>query len=540
MLCRFGSRCSIMSRSDRGASMVEAALVLPVLLLVLLGSIDFFRVLAVRHALGFAAHSALTEASVIPFLEEPDSSDLFLSARASVADEARQQAQAHLANRYFDTTMRDEEIVIVPPVPPYAINRNEAFDVEPIEIRLRAQVPAVALGLLGSFSVEVQAVGFRERRQRASNPIPRNCLGQPFVPGQSVNCNCPPNSAFHPGTGLCQCTTCPVGMQFINPGVSCECDCIQGVRQGDVCVCADDPPCVPPMQRRPLNQGCECYCPNSAPDGTCCPNGQYHPGGAPFGLCCANGQIFNPDTQQCGCPANNTQTLCTGSDGTWNPTSCTCNCGSGRIFGPDGCVCSNSNHQWNPVGRRCECPDNASRRDQCQNSGGTWNSTNCTCSCTGDAQPGPTGEYCVCVDGRDTLCTSTGGTWDAQRCRCTCPVDGRPFDPATGCDCPQSCGSGMVQGPDCSCACPSTPCNLPGYVRDPSNQCQCVCNLNCTAPYVQASDACACVCPTSSDSCGPGQMVDPATCACVCRPENLCIDQGTGQSYCSPHGCIDE
>ncbi|MCB0325452.1 MAG: pilus assembly protein, partial [Bdellovibrionales bacterium] len=56
-------------RSDRGATMVEFAIVIPILLMVILALFDFVRYLTIRGIMNSAAHRAVSLASVVENLD---------------------------------------------------------------------------------------------------------------------------------------------------------------------------------------------------------------------------------------------------------------------------------------------------------------------------------------------------------------------------------------------------------------------------------------------------------------------------------------
>eukprot|EP01114_Cavostelium_apophysatum_P007181 TRINITY_DN18_c0_g1_i7.p1 TRINITY_DN18_c0_g1~~TRINITY_DN18_c0_g1_i7.p1 ORF type:complete len:836 (-),score=207.16 TRINITY_DN18_c0_g1_i7:132-2639(-) len=169
---------------------------------------------------------------------------------------------------------------------------------------------------------------------------------------------------------------------------------------------------------------------------------------------------------------------------------CICNCTTASP-----CSASNPPKVYNPD-CSCSCPN----PNQCQN-GGTLNPSTCQCSCPANA--------------------------------CTSPKVASAFD--CSCACPENyCNSGNISNPNtCGCQCPST-CNIPNEIRDA--RCNCVCNLNCGSGKVEdpSSSVCGCIC--ASQTCSPGYTKNQTTCNCDCT--KTCVNAPLVVNTCSCGTCV--
>ncbi len=87
-------------RRDRGQSIVELAIVLPLLLLILLGCLDLGRAFAVRMALANGAREGARYASKFP---DADPSDLEAMARQDIAAQGLDDSKLHVSVTVPDT-----------------------------------------------------------------------------------------------------------------------------------------------------------------------------------------------------------------------------------------------------------------------------------------------------------------------------------------------------------------------------------------------------------------------------------------------------
>lgn len=454
-------------KGDFGASYLEFAIVVPILLLATLGAIDFMRYMSMQARLTSAAQAALTQAQLIPGLEQAapaTGENAFTKARRKVADGARAYvAQVVGAGFKLEAVpLSDEEIVSVPPLDPGQESRDSAFARVPIAITLQGELkpflfPLTSLRLTG------KAAGFRESRQVVSNPIPLDCSGRPFIPGQPISgCSCGDFGSPNPRTGLCRCDPCPGGSHPVPGSPTCECDCgeerlFTTVGPNRQCVCdLNKKSC--PGELAPYtddNQLCQCGCvvkgrQNRQGD-RCCPNDtQILPGGS---VCCP----FSTNKEV------NGQCVCASPPG---------NCIDGEQS------CCQGTQRWRASECRCvDCSATACGNHPMK--------SNCDCECPACPQP----SYRV-PDPSDPVC----GT-------CQCPA-GQSFVTSGGaprCECSTSCSSPKFHQPgDCTnCVCPK--CPQAGAIQDPET-CECRCSISCGALGV-SPNKCACNCSADEHTC---------------------------------------
>ncbi len=250
------------------------------------------------------------------------------------------------------------------------------------------------------------------------------------------------------------------------------------------------------------------------------------------GACDPSGNC-QADKMICACPNTADHTKCTSTGGTWNDTTCSCNCPDSGFHPFDsatGCACP-SGKEWrnwryytgNPP-KQCICSnaidESATAGSSCSNSFSTSNDMEARCKGL-FCQPA----NCPVNSGCRFLTTSAAvgyaqtkfeaertaaGTWNADTCSCTCPAGGT-----------------LTNGRCFMCASPLS-----------WNGTACACQLNCAMGYgqldnypyntnaVRASTGCNCVCPTgwTWDYHGVthlGQQVQ------TCAPTSTCDGEST-------------
>lgn len=251
------------------------------------------------------------------------------------------------------------------------------------------------------------------------------------------------------------------------------------------------------------------------------------------GACDPSGNC-QADKMICACPNTADHTKCTSTGGTWNDTTCSCNCPDSGFHPFDsttGCACP-SGKEWrnwryytgNPP-KQCICSnaidENANAGGACSNSFSTSNDMEARCKglfCT-------LSDYCSLSTGCRFVTASdaaispsqkfdaertAAGTWNPTTCSCTCPAGGT-----------------LTNGRCFMCASPLS-----------WNGTACACQLNCAMGYgqldnypyntnaVRASTGCNCVCPTgwTWDYHGVthlGQQVQ------TCAPTSTCSGEST-------------
>ena len=168
---------------------------------------------------------------------------------------------------------------------------------------------------------------------------------------------------------------------------------------------------------------------------------------------------YMPNANKSECVADNRQSQCESSGGTWTGTACTCSSAKNLKLTADGksCECINNNYEYDSGAKRCNkkqsvIDDEDRRRQQkqnqqrqlaCQQSGGTWKNNKCecdaaknlvsrndVCQCPDDVNYKRVGDHCEITDAaalqrdcEETASRNSGAYWDAttKSCLCTNP-----------------------------------------------------------------------------------------------------------------------
>ena len=571
---------SNLNRNERGASLVEFALVAPIFFLAVFTIFAVGRVLAVRMVLNTAAERALSLASVEPNL---DTDCLLVPAalRTACGDRrkisvtrilnvARSLPLQTLVNEvpdqgssYFisgNNITPAVELILAPRVgnnqgvrgyfatgnatnPSYSYSDHinppsgeplvAYLQRVPIEVRLRAEVDTF-LPFFGRWTVEGSAVGYREPRFVSSFPPRLDCRGNPIPPGGVGAATCPcstnqndPTLIAHPNGAGCICVTVSSGpslVQVVSQGLVVTCKCPNANQQYNPGLNK----CVACPNNQVLQNG-TCVCPTVPCQGgtvntSCvcsCPQGQLNQDG----LCCPAGQVNL--NGQCSCPPAQEQ-ACITSGGTVITGTCGCSCPAPFAFVGGICRCPGNTLR---VGESCECP--ASVAENCN--GGTVVSGSNGCSCECPFQQGLSNGLCcpwsqTNVNG---ICCNNGQTNVGGGCGCPDGVEG---------DCTGS--GGNFNSGSCGCGCPAplvrdgTRCRCTGNLVQDGAQCHCpdsvVNNCHGGTPTVGGNGNCTCSCPAgqrfSNGHCCPSlQAYIDGQCRCPSNQEGSC--EGSGGNY---------
>lgn len=562
----------------RGATTVELALVVPIVITLLFAAIEFSRYSTQRALLESATQQAAAFAAIVPDLEREgglllfdddqylptpnsaSSDDLGLCnsvATASVADcRAQQKALKGVIDELY-SKLEASGIALTSPtqahgsaVTEYRLKLPERLSGDTtslLEERMLNQ--PIELSLTGSFDSLIPGVTkiplratvlfYREPTRGATMPVPAPCL-----PG---SCPCPnrlgDSNWVAAADGSC---VCAAGPEVLDPNNDCE--CLKPAQEYNPatkqCAC---PTCTLPANSLPNGETCQCQCPtgmelNQAGTACLCSNGSQPP-------CCGpglqqnceqtEGATFNHQTCQCQCPEN-THRLCEVTGRCILETviqACEANRNALAQWGVNededdcGCMCGNG---WknSADGLRCECPApnqectrtlaNGTQRVTCVlpfQGGVDLQSNNCVNACP----PG----YNWCLD-------YSGGNVNPQFCTNVVCEDGATPGGSGGCNectCPDSNKTYDYNNNRCVCETGFVTCSngnclkCTGGNTPVAQTCQCVCNLSCAAGAQPNVNCDACVCPNPNEDyyqgqclpkCGPGQEHTGKDGACAC------------------------
>lgn len=537
---------------QRGATLLEFVISLPLLVLIMIGLVDFCRYLTIRAIVTHSAQRAVALAATLPGLDSDDttSSD-FTSAKQQIEDEARSQALILLSATPEDSMQylsQTDGIKVDIPEPQNGMTMQRTLSEKAVGVVVTAKVVPF-LPFLPVFTAKASAYGYREPRQIASLPVRIDCNGNPagsttynagecpcgkyaywsytdkqcyclsgLIGDPTTECRCPEHYSLYlaSGTPHCQCALlsedCGQGQIVDSKTCKCACDAAKGfIQDGESCSCKSgfenqSGTCKCTAQCGPnfiqIQSDCSCSCPDpfephgSGADQTCeCPATKDQQGTtcvckAPTTPCQGN-QVQDSTTCQCKCPAS-----CP-AESTQNPTACSCSCNNpDKVLSANGASCNCRSDLSCPGGAildtagdcSCDCP-----------TGSTWNSQTSQCACDNAAKH---------IENGSCTCTST-----------TCPAGSLLNQ--TSCVC--ECRPGFI--PDGSGGCK---CANPNWVILANGSCGCsTSSPQCTDGHIQDTQTCACVCPSSSAEDGSG----------TCRCSNTAMEIVNGSCQCSSFTC---
>lgn len=516
-------------KSQKAATLVEFAIVFPIILLLVLAIIDMILFLVARGTVERAAKQAAAYAAVVDGLEnDPNQAAIDL-----VLDKAKKLPSIVLGSSFVE--LRQENGVEY--IPPYRDPINKTgidYRAFPLGVTIRADYRPILPFLPNQ--IEVSGYAYREKSETSSLPVPLDCLGNQIINGQL------------PPLSRCPCPGVNDPLSRIDPSNPSACKCVQGAaanQDHDLCQCIGDnvrydqatDSCVCRIKHQTVGQDEICRCPvNSTPVGEECK--------------CLDGYTdknSNPNILNCGCrfakPANSVD----------HPTL------------PCTYICSIDGFEYNPNNGRCECKRQASSCPADQ----VLVTTNgqCACAaCPANTVPDPTKTRCICSPDFAATC---GGpeftTFHADgscQCKGICEFEdenGQPIYSEGNCICDKDllfarCGGEQNSNLTyCNCKCinpgPNSrcECNYAALIKwcgDPKPQGQgglpidrehCGCKSGQCQGITVLNDQGICVCPDSIDEVvvrkgckDNGQIFNPDTCQCATAPcpKNLINDRG--------------
>ncbi len=571
--------CNRYCLDSRGATMVEMAVVLPLIVFVALGIAEFTFWLTADNLASTAAQRAASFLASAPdidnecnrcqFPENPVSCNLekldCSRRKDEQIDKARNIAQRLLFNTPFFTLAGGERsqekafvnvssvddvhlsessdsgyrsgIDIALPVAAPGTSLKTTFQQTPIQVTVCGDrmsfLGGVLSPILGPTSMPRicgQARTWKEPSFINSNAPALDCTGKPITNPASavkVGCGClndddPFKQATTPGGNKCSCTCNRVREDngssggIVPPNVDCVCPPNMSDPDGDGCCSCE--PCE--GQLDPASCGC-----SACPDGTI-PDGNGNCQTCP----CENGIAHSSDGE-CTCD------IC--PDGTTpDGSSCVCDasaldCGDGQIAGgdADACVCETCPTNYTPNADQSECVCDTAALECAGNT--TPNPTACTCDpCPDGFVPNDTRTACIC-DVAAVASTCGGSQYvDTETCSCkSCPPGQVPASSGVSCTCPPgsatSCGGSSIYD---SSICGCTPCP-PGQVATGATTCACPPSaLAACAANQTINDQCRCV------SCPIPTQVHDTNGRCVCPVAALQTSCG-GAEYFDAAAC---
>lgn len=501
---------SLTLRMQRAATLVEFAMIFPVVLFIVLVVIDTFLFLAAQGTVERAAKQAAAFAAVVDGLENVDVDG---NPDNEVAVAAVEQKALELPLIAL-TKMADVQPQDIEYQPPWGNEEQTILDYVnvPVGVRIRATYRPIMPFLPREF--EVTGFAYREQSETSSLPVPLDCRGQRIVPGVTIpitSCPCPgSNDPFN---------------RRQDEHDSTICDCIPNARQSDatgVCECPEG------AQYNPQTDECKCI---------------------------VRGAVITPD-HQCACPSDSEEAELANNGGQicrckrpliGDPGNCRCQfptCGPGSIPDPDrecACKCNSENTVWNPQTNKCDCKLDA---NTCPD--GWYKTGNCQCQlCPPDTVPNADRTACLCSEAMITACGGPEFTTINSDGSCACKGEckfeddnGNPIYSAGNCICPKEllferCGgeaNSNLQYCNCRCINPKPgekcECNIESQIAFctenglPTDFEHCGCKEGvCTGETVLRDGRC--VCPDSVDEvvirkqCQErGQVFNPEKCEC--------------------------
>lgn len=247
MFSKYQQNMRFRMRKQRGITMLEFALAAPVLILVILFTIDVFTYLYLANILEARAHRALETASWVPHLSEKSeqigdggastvNADFAqakeeivqaalqgeISSMFAISDGQNRRAKlksgdiaviettlpedAEQSSDYFAESADSKIAILLPSVDQGTGSRDVGFARQPIGVRINAEYTPL-MSFLPPISLSAEAWGFRENFSSAGQVPMFDCLGRPFNPANlpsPEDCNCG-NLGMNPLTGQCGC-----------------------------------------------------------------------------------------------------------------------------------------------------------------------------------------------------------------------------------------------------------------------------------------------------------------------------------------------
>ncbi|MFN8391967.1 MAG: TadE/TadG family type IV pilus assembly protein [Bdellovibrionota bacterium] len=503
-IARRGAASKLLS-SALGATMMEVALVIPILFVLIFGFIDIARYWQAKAAVSQAAAEGANKLVVDPNLKKKGSS---VPADQQQYDQTLATTKSYVENRAKNLMLQGNVAVNADISIPSTVDE---FKRVPVEVTTSATFnPILPIIWHDAIQISTKVSAYVEPLKTSAEPIPTDCYGRLFD------------------------STTPPGAPPYNQGCPCEKGALSYSNSAGQCVCSGATTQNGTSEQPDKSCGC--------PDGTIAilaydwsfMAGPWTPeaiqaANAASTICCP------PDTPK-SCPGNQVRPSNPGA----GQYSCQCSCGTGATAGSDGnCVCTNPNTQYTPnvqVGSAsCVCQLKAS---DCP-SPSTLNSTMCQCTCAAPKVYDVATKTCVCDSAAAATCTSSGGTVNSSTCACGCPANkqlsgsscvcksadvsacqasGGSMDPTT-CQC-GGCGQGVSQGT--TCACPNGGTLVNGN-----------CNCGSSKDWNVGQGMCACKADITNDCQAAGGTINATNCSCSC-PGNRVWNASTKTCDCDP------
>lgn len=358
-------------KRNRGATLVEAAIALPVLLVIVFLVIEAFVYLARLGVFNYGVQEGATLASTIPGLRSQDT-----VTRDAALQAVRDRTWGYASLVLGDPSKFDQDASGNPVIVTVAASQV------PVRVELRARYMPInpLLRIVGDIPVRAQALVFRDEGISANPPVE--------LCENVADCPC-----GNGGSG--------VGRRF--------CDCPPPFTENEMgqCVCGNT--CNPPQVQDP--QTCACSC----------PGGQLE---------CGQFQYWNPATCSCACDGWRLQVHCRSQNPPrgWDTNTCACTETCPTNTQGENCDdCINRTclppKVWNESWCTCECPPPHSC-GSCQ----SYNSNACACQCAAPLTGTP--PDCACPS---NFCTGkvnrTVVTQTGCGCSCECPPPLEPTGP---------------------------------------------------------------------------------------------------------------
>lgn len=530
----------------RGATSVELALVVPIIIVLIFGAIDFARYSTARGILESSVQQAASLSSVISnldneggiwkltqsgpgseIIERVGGEDNCPSTNGELCEEQLRALQsinekildiAKIGGLDFQSTgTRITEFGITLPELNSGTKLVDRLEKEPIIVHVKGKFAAL-LPMLGEIDFDVKAVTFREIRKGATMPLALDCNGN--LPGEdtaATNCPCPTapgdqTLVWSSDTNSCICRP-DAGLIEV---AALQCSCANSNMVFDAaqrrCVCPDCP--TDNYLQNEATCGCSCPIDAGVVNGDCrCPDGAE-----PInGVCsCPTGQIRCRNTGECVPDCSEVPNTF------YDRSTCQCTCDTG-------------------VANRMQCEDGRCvNTDNCP-SAGEFDPESCACNC-------PEGLVSAISSDGTVACVMPcpeGSTIDGDLRRCICDADTSrtcPFD------------SEMTDPASCNCDCRDGGCNFGGECRYPDS---------CPPPMqfggVNPDGSCAaspgvshCVCPPGTNMCFSGDgltcrtctngTLDFNSCSCDCPKGYQLCGMGSQNQQCVPceNGILNE
>jgi hypothetical protein len=491
-----------------GATLLEMSIAMPIIMMLVLATLDFGFFLYARNSLGHAAQRALTLATWVPGLEITDiNAPQFVTAldkikaaastsyaKLSFGRSVALRGEPNIKYADLDTDAykhwdHDAFVVGLPAVD--AMTNSRPFGEQPIAVRINGTFTSPLLGwIVPSINIQGEARGFRELYPTSNIPIPKDCMGQPYNPPRSQvpsadeccarNHNdasdpcCQQGAEVSPLTGQCG-DGCPAHYKAVTNTATnkhyCECDinslgCPRDIVDMVHCACTGRQCSSYHVRRDDNTCGCASDKSTAYPDHLIPANCHWDAPGycrwTADGYKCKNAWLPSYTNQNIGIdfhPENGVENCqCPGVEREFYNYECGCWCHYGtKASDPNDntsdCVvdCGAEAHkgagQWECLCNNTNLPPPPNGTSACPgNKIIDGPSYTCICKCPAGMEENPPGsDNCGCKNGQVPV--DNKGDWRVGCCANNCPAG---FLPA------------MIGNGNCGCECPKCYANVNG------------------------------------------------------------------------------